>query len=208
MLDQKNTADPGEGSKPGPAYLCLHGHFYQPPREDPFTELLPVEPGATPYANFNEKITAECYRPNAEAGNFDLINFDLGPTLAGWLEDAHPDVYGRIIEADRKHVARYGVGNAMAQAYNHTILPLATSRDKRTQIAWGLSDFRQRYGREATGMWLAETAVDLESLDVLAQYGIIYTVLAPWQAATPSDPSEPYRVRLLNGRSITVFFYN
>ena len=189
-------------------YLCLHGHFYQPPREDPFTGQIPIESAATPYTNFNEKITAECYRPNAEAGNFDTINFDLGPTLASWLEKAHPDVYQRIIEADRKHMALYGVGNAMAQAYNHTILPLATSRDKRTQILWGLSDFRHRYGRDATGMWLAETAVDIESLDLLAQNGITYTVLAPWQAATPIDPTEPYLVLLPGGRSITVFFFN
>ena len=208
MLDQKNPSDPAEGSQTGPAYLCLHGHFYQPPREDPFTELLPIEPGATPFANYNEKITTECYLPNAEAGNFDEINYDLGPTLAAWLEDAHPDVYQRIIDADRQHIARYGVGNAMAQAYNHTILPLANARDKRTQIVWGLSDFRHRYGRDATGMWLAETAVDIETLDLLAQYGVSYTILAPWQAATPVDPTEPYIVRLLDGRSITVFFYN
>lgn len=211
MLEQiqsDDAADPTKAIEPGKAYLCLHGHFYQPPRENPFTNQIPREAAATPFANFNEKITSECYMPNAEAGNFDALNFDLGPTLAAWLEQAHPAVLQRIIEADRRHVARYGVGNAMAQAYNHTILPLATTRDKHTQIAWGLSDFRQRYGREATGMWLAETAVDLESLDVLAQYGITYTVLAPWQAATPIDPSEPYRVRLFNGRSITVFFYN
>jgi alpha-amylase/alpha-mannosidase (GH57 family) len=189
-------------------YLCLHGHFYQPPREDPFTGQIPIESAATPYTNFNEKITAECYRPNAEAGNFDTINFDLGPTLASWLEKAHPDVYQRIIDADRKHMALYGVGNAMAQAYNHTILPLATSRDKRTQILWGLSDFRHRYGRDAAGMWLAETAVDIDSLDLLAQNGITYTVLAPWQAATPIDPTEPYLVLLPGGRSITVFFFN
>ncbi len=194
--------------KLAPAYLCLHGHFYQPPREDPFTNQVPVEPAATPYANFNEKITTECYRPNAEAGNFDAINFDLGPTLANWLEDTHHDVYQRIIDADKKHKANFGVGNAMAQAYNHTILPLAKTRDKRTQILWGLSDFRHRYGRDATGMWLAETAVDIECLDLLAQHGITYTVLAPWQAATNIDPSEPYLVSLPGGRSITVFFFN
>lgn len=193
---------------PGKVYLCLHGHFYQPPRENPFTNQIPQEPAAAPFANFNEKITSECYAPNAEAGNFDALNFDVGPTLAAWLDQTHPAVLRRMIAADRQHVARYGVGNAMAQAYNHTILPLATTRDKHTQIAWGLSDFRQRYGREATGMWLAETAVDLEVLDVLAQHGITYTVLAPWQAASPFDPSEPYRVKLFNGRSITVFFYN
>jgi alpha-amylase/alpha-mannosidase (GH57 family) len=208
MLEQLQFDDSTNRSASGQAYLCLHGHFYQPPRENPFTNQVPHEPFATPFANFNEKITAECYAPNAEAGNFDALNFDLGPTLAAWLERAHPAVLERIIEADRRHVARYGVGNAMAQAYNHTILPLATTRDKHTQIAWGLSDFRHRYGREATGMWLAETAMDLESLDVLAQHGITYTVLAPWQAASPINPSEPYRVRLLNGRSMTVFFYN
>lgn len=192
----------------GTAYLCLHGHFYQPPREDPFTGLLPIEPGATPFPNYNEKITAECYRPNAEVGNFDAMSFDLGPTLAAWLEDAHPEVYRRIIVADQQHVQRYGVGNALAQAYNHTILPLANARDKRTQILWGLRDFRYRYGRDARGMWLAETAVDTETLDILAQCGVTYTILAPWQAASPIDPTEPYIVPLHAGRSMTVFFYN
>src|SRR5579863_2150227 len=189
-------------------YLCLYGHFYQPPREDPFTGILPIEPGATPFPNYNEKITDECYRPNAEAGNFAAISYDMGPTLASWLERAHPDVYRRIIDADREHMQRYGVGNALAQAYNHTILPLANTRDKYTQILWGLQDFRHRYGRDAHGMWLAETAVDLECLDILAENGILYTVLAPWQAATPIDPTEPYIVQLPSGRSITVFFYN
>jgi hypothetical protein len=190
------------------AYLCLYGHFYQPPRENPFTGALPLEAGATPFANYNEKITAECYQPNAEVGNFDVISYDLGPTLAAWLERAHPDVYQRIIEADHLHMQRYGVGNALAQAYNHTILPLATSRDKLTQIVWGLQDFRHRYGHDAHGMWLAETAVDLECLDLMAQHGITYTVLAPWQASTPIDPTEPYYVSLPGGRSITIFFYN
>src|SRR5438876_4736925 len=192
----------------GRAYLCLHGHFYQPPRENPFTGIIPVEPGATPYANFNEKITAECYRPNAEAGNFASISYDLGPTLAAWLEGHHPSVYQKIIAAEHEHRTRHGVGNALAQAYNHTILPLANTRDKNTQILWGLQDFRHRYGHDAHGMWLAETAVDMESLDLMVQHGVTYTVLAPWQAATPIDPSEPYLVRLSNGRSITVFFYN
>jgi alpha-amylase/alpha-mannosidase (GH57 family) len=212
MLDQKKLNDtiekPVTNSNLGHAYLCLHGHFYQPPREDPFTGHIPIEPAAIPYANFNEKITAECYRPNALAGNFDAINYDLGPTLATWLEDTYPDVYQRIVLADYKHRAAFGVGNAMAQAYNHTILPLAKARDKRTQILWGLSDFKHRYGRDATGMWLAETAVDLECLDLMAQYGITYTVLAPWQAASPVDPFDPYLVSLPGGRSITVFFFN
>ena len=188
--------------------LCLYGHFYQPPREDPFTGEIPSEPGAAPYPNFNEKITAECYRPNAEESNFDYISFDLGPTLAVWLERAHPDVLARIVASDRAHVARYGVGNALAQVYNHTILPLANSRDKRVQIAWGLADFAHRFGRPAEGMWLAETAVDLESLDLLAQFGVRYTVLAPWQTAEPLDATQPYLIRLPSGRSITAFFYN
>lgn len=188
--------------------LCLYGHFYQPPRYDPFTGEVPPEPGAGTDRNFNEKITRECYRPNAEAGNFEHISFDLGPTLATWLERFHPDVYRRIIEADQTHLARYGVGNALAQAYNHTILPLATARDKRVQIAWGLSDFAHRFGHAAEGMWLAETAVDLETLDILAGFGVRYTVLAPWQAAADTDTTEPYQVHLPSGRSITVFFYN
>jgi len=212
MLDQKKLNDtveePGTNQVSSHAYLCLHGHFYQPPREDPFTGIIPIEPSATPYANFNEKITTECYRPNALAGNFDHLNYDLGPTLATWLEETHPDVYQRIIFADMKNRAAFGFGNAMAQAYNHTILPLAKARDKRTQILWGLSDFRHRYGRDATGMWLAETAVDMECLDLMAQNGITYTVLAPWQAFSPVDPSEPYLVSLPGGRSITVFFFN
>lgn len=211
MIDsmiQTNTVTSPKVDQRGQPYLCLYGHFYQPPRENPFTSSIPLEPGAAPFANFNEKITSECYRPNAEAGNFEAISYDMGPTLAAWLEQAHPDVYRRIIDADRQHLLRYGVGNALAQVYNHTILPLATTRDKRTQILWGLQDFRHRYGHDAHGMWLAETAVDMETLDLLARNGITYTVLAPWQAATPIDPTEPYIVPLSDGRSITVFFYN
>ncbi len=189
-------------------FVCLYGHFYQPPREDPFTGRIPREPGATPFENFNEKITAECYAPNAFEGNFEQISFDLGPTLAAWLEQAHPDVYHRILAADRQNVERFGVGNALAQAYNHTILPLATSRDKRTQIRWGLADFAARFGHPAEGMWLAETAIDLDTLDILADEGVRYTVLAPWQAAQATDPTEPYLVRLPSGRTMTVFFYN
>lgn len=188
--------------------LCVHGHFYQPPRYDPFTGLIASEEGAAPFANFNEKITAECYKSNADLGNFAQISFNLGPTLASWLERAHSDVYRRILASEQQHMQRYGVSNALAQAYNHTILPLATTRDKQTQILWGLQDYRHRYGHEAHGMWLAETATDLESLDLMAQAGISYTILAPWQAASPIDRSEPYYVRLRNGRRMAVFFYN
>jgi alpha-amylase/alpha-mannosidase (GH57 family) len=188
-------------------YLCVYGHFYQPPRYDPFTGQIPHEYGAEPYPNFNEKITAECYRPNAVADNFAAISFDIGPTLAVWLEQAHPDVAARIIAADQVHAARYGVGNALAQPYIHSILPLATLRDRRTLIRWGLADFAHHYRHPAEGMWLPETAVDLATLDVLAEQRIRYTVLAPWQATAPVDPTEPYIVRLPSGRSITVFFY-
>jgi hypothetical protein len=188
--------------------LCIYGHFYQPPREDPFTGHIPLEPGATPYDNFNEKITAECYAPNAEVGNFQRISFDIGPTLASWLENKHPAVYQHIIGAERRSWERFGVGNALAHPYFHTILPLATARDKRTQIVWGLTDFANRFGHQAEGMWLAETAVDLETLDILADQGVRYTVLSPWQAAEPVDPTEPYCVRLPGGRSIAVFLLN
>jgi alpha-amylase/alpha-mannosidase (GH57 family) len=188
--------------------LCVYGHFYQPPREDPFTGQVPHESGAGQYDNFNEKITAECYRPNAMAGVFERISFDLGPTLASWLEAQHPDVHQRIVDSDRRHRERYSAGNALAQAYNHTILPLASPRDKRTQIRWGLTDFAHRFGRPAEGMWLAESAVDLETLDLVAEAGVRYTVLAPWQAGESIDPTEPYRVPLPSGREITAFFYN
>ncbi|HLY31379.1 MAG TPA: DUF3536 domain-containing protein, partial [Ktedonobacterales bacterium] len=189
-------------------FLCVYGHFYQPPREDPFTGEIPHEHGASPYDNFNEKITAECYRPNAEDGNFEAISFNLGPTLAAWLERHDSATLARITAADHANRAAFGVGNALAQAYNHTILPLASARDKRTQILWGMMDFAHRFGRPAEGMWLAETAADLETLDIMAACGLRYTVLAPWQSATPIDPTEPYLVRLPSGRSMTVFFYN
>src|SRR5256886_115698 len=182
--------------------IAVHGHFYQPPREDPFTGMIPQEPGAAPFRNFNEKITAECYRPNAEAGNFDAMSFNLGPTLARWLEKAHPEVYRRIIEADRFH------HNALAQGYTHAILPLASERDKRTQILWGMQDFRHRFGREPRGMWMAETAVDIETLDMMAQCGIQFTLLAPWQVKGTFEPTEPCLVRLKEGRTMTVFIYN
>lgn len=188
-------------------YLCIYGHFYQPPRQDPFTAQIPPEHGAAPFQNFNEKITAECYGPNATLGNFERISFDLGPTLASWLAEQHPDVLRRIVASDRERLHRTGAGAALAQAYNHTILPLATPRDKLTQIRWGLQDFEQRFGRAAQGMWLPETAADLETLAALRACGVTYTVLAPWQAAEPVDPTEPYLVRLPNGETMTVFFY-
>ncbi|NPV85661.1 MAG: DUF3536 domain-containing protein [Anaerolineae bacterium] len=190
-------------------FFCVHGHFYQPPREDALTSEIPVEPGATPYENWNERINAHCYRPNAALNNFRRISFDLGPTLAAWLEDFDITTYRRILEQNQYNYERYGVGNAMAQAYNHTILPLSTRLDKITQIAWGKADFEFRFGHSPKGMWLPETAVDIETLEILAENGIEFTILAPWQAnARTLDVSHPYRVRLKDGKSICVFFYH
>ncbi|MFZ5917332.1 MAG: DUF3536 domain-containing protein [Chloroflexota bacterium] len=186
--------------------LCIHGHFYQPPREHPFSGVIPPEGGAAPFANFNEKITAECYAPNARAGNFHLLSFNLGPTLAQWLAGYDGNTYHQIVEADRQNVRRWGVGNALAQAYNHTILPLAHRRDKETQIAWGIADFHHRFGRLPQGMWLPEMAVDLETLEVMAEQGIEFTVLSVRQARQSVDVARPYWVRLPAGRRMAVFF--
>lgn len=189
--------------------VCIHAHFYQPPREDPITGLIPFEAGAAPYPNWNERIHNECYRPNAELGNFERVSFNLGPTLCDWLQTTHPETLRLIIAQDRINWQRHGVGNAMAQAYNHTILPLAKRADKVTQIAWGIADFEYRFGRKPQGMWLPETAVDLETLDIMAQAGIEFTILAPWQAETNHlDHTEPYQVMLPEGRAIKVFFYH
>jgi hypothetical protein len=189
--------------------IAIHGHFYQPPREDPLTGAVPHEYGAAPYRNWNERIHAECYRPNAELGNFERISFNVGPTLAGWMAGHDPATYQKIVEQDRANVRRFGVGNAIAQAYNHTILPLATPADKVTQVRWGIADFEHRFGRKPPGLWLPETAVDSETLGVMAEAGIEWTILAPWQAGCDDvDTTEPYRVPLPGGRSITVFFYD
>ena len=189
-------------------YLSIHAHFYQPPREDPLNGIIPRESGAAPYANWNERIHNECYRPNAELRNFERISFNIGPTLFAWMQSYDPQTARSIIEQDKANVRRNGVGNALAQAYNHTILPLATRRDKEVQIAWGIADFRHRFGRNPQGMWLPETAVDLETLETLAQAGIRFTILAPWQSESElSGASEPGQVSLPGDRQITVFFY-
>ncbi len=196
-------------------HLIVHGHFYQPPRENPWTELIPVEPSAAPFHDWNERITAECYRPNAFArivddhgllvgivNNYSLLSFNLGPTLAAYLEHAQPEVYRRIIEADT--VAR----GALAQAFHHTILPLCSPRDLRTQIRWGLADFQHRFGRRATGMWLPETAVNDQVLAVLAEEGVRFTVLSPGQAATHVDTTRAYRWVHPDGRrEVAIVFY-
>ena len=188
--------------------FSIHAHFYQPPRENPLTGKIPIEASAVPFSNWNERIHEECYRPNAELGNYGKISFNFGPTLFNWMQRYDPVTYQNIIQQDQDNLRHHGVGNAMAQAYNHTILPLNTTQDKITQIYWGLVDFEQRFRHKPQGMWLPETAVDRETLEILAQFGVQFTILAPWQAETEDlDPSQPYRVKLSEGRSIVVFFY-
>lgn len=195
--------------------VCIHAHFYQPPREDPLTGEIPPEPGAAPFTNWNERIHAECYQPNAQAGNFGRISFNLGPTLCNWLQAYQPETLRRIVAQDQLNRQRFGVGNALAQPYHHTILPLAKRAEKIVQVAWGIADFERHFGRKPQGMWLPETAVDLETLSVLAEQGIEFTILAPWQGQVESqagraeiNPGEAYRVALPDGKDITVFFYH
>lgn len=190
-------------------YLSVHGHFYQPPRENPFTGVIPNELGADPFHDWYERISFECYEPMARLGLLDQMSFNLGPTLARWLEKARPETYQRILEADRVNYQRHGVGNALAQVYNHTILPLASQRDKLTQIRWGLADFRHRFGREAQAVFLAECAVDLATLKALVDCGLEFALLAEWQAAEGRlNVTRPYRVRLPGGRALTVCFFH
>jgi alpha-amylase/alpha-mannosidase (GH57 family) len=201
--------------------ICIHGHFYQPPRENAWLEAVETQDSASPYHDWNERITAECYAPNASSrildardlitkivNNYSSISFNFGPTLLSWLEERAPDTYAAIIHADRVSRERFGHGSAIAQAYNHMIMPLATPRDRRTQVRWGVRDFEHRFGHRPEGMWLPETAVDIDSLEALADEGIRFTILEPGQAATPVDPTMPYRCNLPSGKTITVFFYN
>ncbi len=222
-------------------YLCIHGHFYQPPRENPWLEIIEYQASARPYHDWNERVSRESYGPNTRArilgedgrilkmvNNYEYMSFDFGPTLLSWLEHAHPWIYSQILAADQKSRARNnGHGNALAQVYNHIIMPLASSRDKLTQIRWGLADFKHRFGRDAEGMWLAETAVDMETLNLMAREGITFTILSPtqaqavrplsgntesWQDVSDGhiDPSRPYRVLLDKDdhRFIDIFFYD
>ena len=215
--------------------IVIHGHFYQPPRENPWLESVEVQDSAAPYHDWNERVTAECYAPNTAArrvdehnrvldivDNFEKISFNVGPTLFAWLARHRPDVYAKILEADRASVAaRGGHGNALAQVYNHMIMPLATRRDKVTQVRWGIDDFRARFGREPEGLWLPETAVDNESLEVLAEAGVKFTVLAPhqalrvrplgaatWEETNGIDPSRAYLWRGPRGLTLAIFFYD
>src|ERR1700730_14705048 len=218
-------------------YVCMHGHFYQPPRENPSLEAIELQDSAYPYHDWNERITSECYAPNGLSrildgeqrivqlvNNYAHISFNFGPTLLSWMESKAPKVYEALREADRSSLERFsGHGSAIAQAYNHMILPLANCCDRVTQVKWGLRDFEHRFGRSPEGMWLAETAVDLETLDVLAEQGLRLPILPPyqaprwrplgqeqWQHANGGgiDPTRAYLQRLPSGRSICLFFYD
>lgn len=223
-------------------FVCVHGHFYQPPRENPWLETIEVQDSAAPYHDWNDRITAECYAPNGASritnkedeiirimNNYARMSYNFGPTLLSWLKDYAPRTYRMVLDADNASAQHYsGHGSALAQVYNHMILPLANARDARTQVRWGIADFESRFGRKPEGMWLSETAVNRNVLDLLAQEGIKFTILSPEQCArtrqiaasgvaapawtpTPNatvDSTHPYLVRLDEGRSIAVFFYN
>ena len=217
--------------------LCIHGHFYQPPRENAWLEEIEVQDSAAPFHDWNERVASESYAPNSASrildsqeliidivNNYARISFDAGPTLLTWMQKSSPALYQSILDADRESRSRFrGHGSAIAQAYSHLIMPLANSRDKQTQILWGVRDFESRFGRKPEGMWLPETAVDLESLDIMAEAGLAFTILAPHQASQVRrlkggnwedascgriDPKMPYVCRLPSGREIALFFYD
>ncbi len=196
-------AKPTEASAQPPRFVCVHGHFYQPPRENPWLETVEVQDSAAPYHDWNDRITAECYAPNGASritnkedeiirimNNYARMSYNFGPTLLSWLHDKAPRTYRMILDADKVSRQRYsGHGSAIAQVYNHVIMPLASRRDALTQIRWGIADFEHRYGRKPEGMWLAETAVNRSVLDLLAQEGIKFTILAPVQCARVRIPA-------------------
>ena len=218
-------------------YICIHGHFYQPPRENPWLEAVELQDSALPYHDWNARITAECYAPNSVSrilddqdriikvvNNYAQMSFNFGPTLLSWLEQNAPDVYASILTADRESLKNFsGHGSALAQPYNHMIMPLANGRDRATQIVWGIRDFERRFKRLPQGMWLPETAVNLETLELLVQNNVRFTILAPHQAARMRRIGEPqwleldpgaidtrraYRQQLPSGKSLAIFFYD
>ena len=218
-------------------YVCIHGHFYQPPRENPWLEAVELQESAHPFHDWNERIDAECYNPNASArildgsgqiqrivSNYEKMSFNFGPTLLSWMEEKAPETYQAILEADLESQRTFsGHGSALAQAYNHMILPLANSRDKKTQVIWGIRDFEHRFRRKPEGIWFPETAVDLESLDLASECGIKFTILSPHQARRTRrigetawtehrdrgvDPTHAYEMKLPSGRTLAVFFYD
>jgi alpha-amylase/alpha-mannosidase (GH57 family) len=218
-------------------YICVHGHFYQPPRENPWSGVIEQQRSAAPFHDWNQRIASECYAPNAQTqilnntnhairtvNNYAQISFNFGPTLLSWMERQAPQAYQAILEADRISMERFsGHGSAVAQAYNHMIMPLANPRDKQTQVIWGIKDFEYRFGRKPEGMWLPETAVDIKTLEVLAQHGIVFTILSPGQAKKVKkinerkwvdvsegtiDTQRPYLCRLPSGKKVNLFYYN
>lgn len=220
-------------------FLTIHGHFYQPPRENPWLESIELQDSASPYHDWNERINSECYNPNSVAkivdnrnkildvvNNYEFMSFNFGPTLLSWMEEYAPLAYERVIKADIESVGEHdGHGNAIAQVYNHMIMPLANERDKQTQVIWGIKDFETRFGRKPEGMWLAETAVDDDSLRILAENEIKYTILSPYQALKVRkiadkdwsdvswgniDPARAYRYQIKSApdKYIDLFFYD
>nr|WKN36195.1 DUF3536 domain-containing protein [Tunicatimonas sp. TK19036] len=218
-------------------YVCIHGHFYQPPRENPWLNRVEVQDSAYPFHDWNERISAECYSRNSASrildgegriqdiiNNYSKISFNFGPTLLQWMQLQAPDVYYAILEADKLSQKQFsGHGSAIAQAYNHLIVPLANQRDQETQIVWGIRDFEARFNRYPEGMWLPETAVNTETLEVLAKHDIKFTILSPYQAlkvrkigekewidstGARVDPRRPYLCKLPSGRKIALFFYD
>ena len=229
-------------------FICIHGHFYQPPRENPWLETIETQDSAAPYHDWNERICAECYATNGAArivntenqitrilNNYSHMSFNFGPTLLSWLAECAPRTYRNILDGERRSRELFsGHSSAIAQVYNHLIMPLANRRDRLTQIRWGIEDYKFRFGHAPEGMWLAETAADTETLELLAQEGIKFTILAPRQArrvralsgvkkfgdqGTPSgdwidtpnatvDPTHPYLARFANGKSLAIFFYD
>ena len=218
-------------------YVCIHGHYYQPPRENAWLEVIELQEAAHPYHDWNERISAECYSPNAASrildenkvirkiqNNYANISFNFGPTLLSWMEVNDPETYQSILDADKESIENFGGhGSAMAQVYNHIIMPLANKRDKETQVIWGIRDFEHRFKRFPKGMWLAETAVDTETLEILAGQGIEFTILAPrqaksvrkiggqqWKAVHENtiNTKKAYRCNLPSGKSIFIFYYD
>jgi alpha-amylase/alpha-mannosidase (GH57 family) len=193
--------------------VCIHGHFYQPPRENPFTGEMQSDDFAKKitggrFANWNEIICNECYKPNADTGNFSLITFDLYRTLAEWIEGYDPETYKKIIQESYKNYQRDGIGSAFCGSWNHSILPLLKEEDIELEVYWGVQDFIKRFGYEPVGFWLAETAVSRKVLDVLAKNGIRLVILAPWQSESPVDTTKIYWTQLYENRRICVAFYD
>ncbi len=202
----------------GRSPVVVHGHLYQPPREDPWSGETAAEPTAAPYHDWNERITAECYRPNAHAelhtadgattrDNYEYLSFNIAPTLSSWLADHDPELLASLVRADRAQLTRTGHGAAIAHPYVHAILPLCNVDDRRTIVHWGIEEFRFRFGRAPVGMWMPETALDLASLDVLAAHGIEFTVVAPYQVLSDTRGA-PVRIALPSGRTIVLLPYD